>query len=80
VCLSGKACSLLDLGVNWCVYREKQPVGSLHGDFDLFLLPMFFQGILDLVVSDDEWILRSSKPCMAREFVTSVVCLMHCDG
>ena len=29
---------------------------------------MFFQWILDLIVSS-EWILRSSKPCLARVFV-----------
>ena len=33
-----------------------------------FLQMMFFQWILDLIVSD-EWILRCSKPCMARVFV-----------
>jgi hypothetical protein len=32
-----------------------------------FLQPMFFQWVLDLVVSG-EWILRSSKPCIARVF------------
>ena len=35
--------------------------------------------VLDLAASD-EWILRSSKPCMAREVVTPVPCFMHCDG
>ena len=33
-----------------------------------FLQMMFFQWILDLIVSD-EWILQCSKPCMVRVFV-----------
>ena len=32
-----------------------------------FLQPMFFQWILDLAISN-EWILWSSKPCLARVF------------
>jgi hypothetical protein len=32
-----------------------------------FLWPIFFPWVIDFVVSD-EWILRSSKPCMARVF------------
>ena len=51
--------------------KDSKPV-FLRG----FLQPMFFQWILDLVVSD-EWILWPSKPCMARVFVgVSFLCCL----
>jgi hypothetical protein len=38
--------------------------------------PMFFQRLLDLVVSS-EWILQSSKPCMAMAFAgTPFLCCL----
>ena len=43
-----------------------------------FLQPIFFKWVLDLVVSS-EWLLRSSKPCLARMFadVPFLYCLFN---
>jgi hypothetical protein len=41
-----------------------------------FLWPMFFQWVIDFVVSD-EWILRSSKPSMARVPLLSLQCIFQ---
>jgi len=42
-----------------------------------FLQPIFFKWVLDLVVSS-EWLLRSSKPCLARMFAD--VPFLYCQA
>jgi hypothetical protein len=34
-----------DLGGSWCIYQEKQSVGSLYSDFDLFFWFVLLQGM-----------------------------------
>jgi hypothetical protein len=53
-------------------FQFLQPDGLVMTDYKLVLLgvlpqPMFFQRLLDLVVSS-RWLLRSSKPCVAMTF------------